>query len=184
MRKNVWGYFMSRARLLLKEQAALPWRLVQPNMCLPLHFIFKHFCRTCGFTVCLRRRIRPSWNWLISALELFIEYNWPSKLSQRGRLAGEASYRKSWAAFQWICAERNFQSTTIRVSFSGPLHLTRAALEPFRSDSLAGGVHPELVIGQSQATCWQIPHSRSHPPKNGQFWVTRRFGPTTSELRS
>lgn len=33
------------------------------DTCLPLRLIFKHFSRTCGFTVCFRRRIRPSWNW-------------------------------------------------------------------------------------------------------------------------
>lgn len=34
--------------------------LLLRDICLQLLFIFKHFCRTCGITVCMRRRIRLS----------------------------------------------------------------------------------------------------------------------------
>lgn len=44
---------------------------------------FQPFLQNLWLHSLLESRIRPSWNWFISAPKLFIKYNWPSKLSEK-----------------------------------------------------------------------------------------------------
>lgn len=64
---------------------------------------FQPFLQNLWLHSLLESRIRPSWNWFISAPKLFIKYNWPSKLSEKGR--GEKGSRHH-SPQKWVVSER------------------------------------------------------------------------------